>query len=137
VEVAEVASLLALWLQSHTSLHTRRAYQADVARFRQLVLKPLAQVTLADLQAFAASLEEQELRPASRQRCLSSLKALFAFGYRLGYLPFNVGRVLKVPSAKDTLSQRILSEADLHRMLTLEPDERNRVLLFLLYASGC
>jgi integrase/recombinase XerD len=126
--------LLELWLHSHQSEHTRRAYRSDVERFRKLVPNPLAQVTLGDLQAFADSL--QRLEPTSRQRCLSSIKALLAFGHRIGYLPFDVGRVLKLPSAKDKLSERILSEADLHRMLTLEPDDRDRVLLFLLYASG-
>lgn len=126
--------LISLWLQSHTSAHTRRAYRADVERLRRPFPQSLAQITLSDLQQFADSLEG--LRPASRQRCLSSIKALLAFGHRIGYLPFDAGRVLKVPSAKDTLAERILSEADLHRMLTLEPDERNRVLLFLLYASG-
>jgi integrase/recombinase XerD len=126
--------LIELWLHSHLSEHTRRAYRADVEGFRRLFPKLLAHVTLADLQQFADSLEN--LRAATRQRCLSSIKALFAFGHRIGYLPFDVGRVLKVPAAKDTLSERILSESDLHRMLTLEPDERNRVLLFLLYASG-
>jgi integrase/recombinase XerD len=76
------------------------------------------------------------LQPASRYRCLSSVKSLLAFGHRIGYLPFDVGRVLQLPSVKNALAQRILSESDLHRLLTLEPDERNRVLLFLLYASG-
>jgi integrase/recombinase XerD len=126
--------LIELWLHSHLSEHTRRAYRADVDRFRKRIPKLLAHVSLADLQEFADSLGH--LRAASRQRCLSSMKALLAFGHRIGYLPFDVGRVLKVPSAKDTLAERILSEADLHRMLTLESDERNRVLLFLLYASG-
>ena len=126
--------LIELWLRSHISEHTRRAYRADVERFRQRIAKLLAQVTVADLQDFADSLKG--LAAATRQRCLSSIKALLAFGHRIGYLPFDVGRVLKVPSAKDTLAERILSEADLHRMLTLEPDERNRVLLFLLYTSG-
>lgn len=126
--------LVELWLRSHISKHTRRAYRADVERFRRPFPKLLTQITLADLQDFADSLEH--LRPATRQRCLSSIKALLAFGHRIGYLPFDVGRVLKVPSAKDTLAERILSEADLHRILTLEPDERNRVLLVLLYASG-
>jgi site-specific recombinase XerD len=35
------------------------------------------------------------------------------------------------------LAQRILPEADVQRMLILEPKERNRALLTLLYASGC
>jgi site-specific recombinase XerD len=44
--------------------------------------------------------------------------------------------MLRLPSVRNSLAERILPEADLHRMLSLEPDERNRVLLLLLYASG-
>ena len=125
--------LLALWLHGRSS-HTQRAYRADGARFRAGAGKPLARVTLADLQEFATTLGE--LSAASRYRCLSSIKSLLAFGHRIGYLPFDVGRVLRLPSVRNSLAERILPEADLHRMLSLEPDERNRVLLLLLYASG-
>jgi integrase/recombinase XerD len=59
-----------------------------------------------------------------------------AFGHRIGYLPFDMGRVLRLPSVRNSLAERILPEADLHRLLSLEPDERNRILLLLLYASG-
>ena len=44
------------------SLHTRRAYRADVERFRGRAGKGLRTVTLADLQDFASSL------PAARRR---------------------------------------------------------------------
>src|SRR4051812_2750486 len=117
-----------------TWYHTQRAYRADIERFRAGAGKPLAQVTLAGLQEFANSLGE--LSAASRYRCLSSVKSLLAFGHRIGYLPFDVGRVLRLPSVRNSLAERILPEADLHRLLSLEPDERNRVLLLLLYASG-
>ena len=125
--------LIELWLHGRPE-HTRRAYRADIDRFRKFCSKPWPAVALADLQAFADSLEG--LEAASRYRCLSSLKSLLAFGHRLGYLPFDVGRVLRLPAVKNALAERILSETDLHRILTLEPDARNRVLLFLLYASG-
>jgi integrase/recombinase XerD len=125
--------LLALWLHGR-SPHTQRAYRADLVRFRGRAGKSLFQITLADLQEFAGSLDG--LEPASRYRCLSSVKSLLAFGHRIGYLPFDVGRVLRLPSVRNSLAERILPEADLHRLLSLEPDERNRVLLLLLYASG-
>jgi integrase/recombinase XerD len=127
------AHLIELWLHGRSS-HTQRAYRADVERFRAGAGKPLALITLADLQEFANSLGE--LSAASRYRCLSSVKSLLAFGHRIGYLPFDVGRVLRLPSVRHSLAERILPEADLHRMLSLEPDERNRVLLLLFYASG-
>ena len=125
--------LLELWLHGR-SPHTQRAYRADVERFCGGAGKPLARVRLADLQEFADSLAE--LAPASRYRRLSSLKSLLAFGHRIGYLPFDVGRVLRLPSVRNSLAERIVPEADLHRLLSLEPEERNRVLLILIYASG-
>jgi integrase/recombinase XerD len=126
-------ALIKLWLHGR-SLHTQRAYQTDLGRFRRQVAKPFAAVTLTDLQDFADTLSG--LKGSSRYRILSAVKSLLAFGHRTGYLAFDVGRVLKLPAVRDNLAQRILPEADIHRMLSLEPNERNRVLLTLFYASG-
>jgi integrase/recombinase XerD len=125
--------LIELWLHGR-SLHTQRAYAGDIARFLGGAGKSLPAVTLADLQGFADSLGG--LAPASRYRILSAVKSLLAFGHRIGYLAFDVGRVLRLPSVRDRLAERILPEADVHRILSLEPNERNRTLLLLLYASG-
>ena len=43
--------LVAIWLHRPRSVHTQRAYRADVARFRRGAGKPLPSVTLSDLQA--------------------------------------------------------------------------------------
>jgi site-specific recombinase XerD len=125
--------LIALWLHGRPA-STQSAHGADVARFLAVVGKPLRSVTLGDVQAFADSLQAKA--PATRARILSSIKSLFAFGYRLGYLPFDVGRPLRVPARKSTLAERIMTEADTHRVIALEPNRRNRVTLCLLYASG-
>jgi integrase/recombinase XerD len=125
--------LMALWLHGRPA-STQAAYSADVARFLAFVDKPLRSVTLGDVQAFADSLSEKA--PSTRARILSSLKSLFAFGYRLGYLPFDIGRPLRLPARKSTLAERIMTEADTHRVIALEPNRRNRVMLRLLYASG-
>src|ERR1035441_864852 len=108
----------------------------DIARFRAAARKPLPSVTLADLQTFADSLDLDSLAPASRYRILSAVKSLLAFGHRVGYLPFDVGRALRLPAVRSRLAERILPEADVHRILSLEPNERNHALLLLLYASG-
>ena len=73
---------------------------------------------------------------ATRHRKLSAVKSLFAFGHRLGYLPFDVGRPLRLPSMPNSLTERILSEPEVNQIIALEPKPRNRVLLLLLYASG-
>src|SRR4051794_36084758 len=98
------------------------------------VVRPSIRAQLADV------IEQNGLcsqaATATRYRALSAVKSLLAFGHRIGYLPFDVGRVLRLPSFRNRLSERILPEADVHRMLSLEPNNRNRALLTLLYASG-
>lgn len=127
------AQLLALWLHGKRP-HTQRAYAADVERLLASVDKPLQAITLGDLQAFADSLDD--LQPNSRKRMLSSVKSLFTFGHKLGYLRFNVAAALRIPSPKNTLAERILNESEIHAMLTLTENPRDRLLLRLLYAAG-
>ncbi len=66
-QAATDEQLVALWLHG-CSLHTQRAYRADVARFLAFVAEPLPAVTLGDLQAFADALAQQDLAPSSRVR---------------------------------------------------------------------
>jgi integrase/recombinase XerD len=127
------AQIVDLWLHGRPP-HTQRAYRADVGRFLAFVATPLGSVGLGDVQDFVDSLAY--LAPASRARVVGSVKSLLAFGHQLGYLPFDVGRAVKLPPRKDHLAERILTEDDVHRMLALEPNRRNRVLLRLLYAAG-
>ena len=125
--------LLEIWLHGR-SRHTQRVYHADVEHFLGWARKPLPQVTLADLQGFADSLDAPA--PASRYRTLSAIKSLLAFAHRTGYLPYDVGRALRLPAVRSRLAERILTEAELHRILSLETNPRNRAILTLLYASG-
>jgi site-specific recombinase XerD len=93
-----------------------------------------AEITLADLADFWDSLDG--LLPATCNRILSSVRSLLSFGHRIGYLPFDVGRPFRLKALPNQLAERILPEADVQRILHLEPDPRNRALLTLLYASA-
>ena len=153
VEAISVESLndrlVSLWLHGRSS-HTQRAYRSDVERFIEFVGgKPLSQVTLMDVQAFADAsayiynvyedgrVEAKRGRSAaSHARLISSVKSLLSFGHRIGLLPANVGAPLRLPVVKNQLAQRILEEADLQKILALETEPRNKVLLRLLYAGG-
>jgi integrase/recombinase XerD len=127
--------LIELWLHGR-SRHTQRAYRADANRFLAFCGKPLHRVVLADLQAFSDSLAAT-LTLSSANRTLAGVKSLFSFAHRIGYLPFDVARPLRLAPARDGLSERILSEGDVQRMIALDPQPRNRTLLMVLYASGC
>lgn len=130
------AKLIALWLSMKTSSHTRRAYAAEAADFLKFVRKPLAWVTLMDLQAWAGHLGQGSLKPASQNRALTAVKSLLSFAQETGYLPFNVGAAVKLQPDRDGLAQRILEESEVARLIEAAPEGRNRVLLKLLYVSG-
>ena len=127
--------LLDLWLHGRPTT-TKRAYRADANRFLSHVNKPLHTVTLGEIQSFADDLDQQALKPSSKHRVLSAVKSMFAFGHRIGWLHFDVAMPLRLPALRDALSERILSEAQVQRMLALERHPRNHALLYLLYASG-
>jgi site-specific recombinase XerD len=112
---------------------TRRAYAVDALRFLQYIGKPMRDATLTDLQGFAASLTGAA---KSSARTLGAVKSLLTFGQTTGYLQWNVGKALKIPPFKDTLTERILSEEEAFRLLTSAPAGRDRVLLRLIYAAG-
>src|SRR3954469_7586349 len=126
--------LIAMWVARSASPHTRRNYRRQAARFLAFVNRPLAAVRLGDVQAYLDSL--QEAAPATRANVVAALKSLFSFAQETGYLRFNLGKVLKAPPVKNTLAERILDEAAVHRMLALETSARNRALLTLLYGGG-
>ena len=127
--------LVALWLHGK-SPNSQEAYRRDVEQFVDFVDRPLHLVKLQHLQDWAYSLYDLGLAPATRARKLAAVKSLFTFGHRIGYLPFNVGAAITIPKVPDRLVERILSEPDVQRILALETDLRNGVLLRLFYASG-
>lgn len=129
------SQLIDLWLHGK-SRHTQRAYRSAADRLFGFVSKPIHQIMLGDLQAFANYLEQSNLMASSRNRTLAAVKSLFAFGHRLGYLPFDVGRILQLPGHRDGLADRILDESEIFRIVQIEPNPRNHALLALLYGAG-
>src|SRR5215813_6679860 len=127
------AQVVELWLHGR-SLHTQRAYRANAERLSAFTCKPLAHVSLGDLQAFRDSLTG--LAPSSQAQTLAAVKSLLAFARKIGYLTFNVGAALQLPRAKNTLTERILQESEVHQMFALEPNARNRIILKTLYYAG-
>jgi len=125
--------LIALWLHGKSE-NSQQAYQADTKRFLGFVDKPLQQVTLQDLQNFADSLEG--LSANTRKRTINSVKSLFTFGHKLGYLLFNIAAALKAPKVKNTLAERMLSEAEVLTIIALTKKARDKLLIRLLYASA-
>lgn len=127
--------LIEMWVHGK-SPHTQESYRLAARRFLAFVGKPLHLVTLAEVQAFATSLEECGLSASTQRTIISSVKSLLSFGNKIGVLPVNVGARVNPPKAKDTLNERILSELEVQTMIVLETEARNRAVLRLLYLGG-
>lgn len=127
--------LIGLWLHGKSEA-TKSAYRSDLSKFLDFIEgKLLRTVTLADLQDFGDFISEL-LAPASQARILASLKSLFAFGHQVSYLPFDVGRPVKLPSFRDERAERILSADDVHSVIAHAKAGRDRALIRTLYIGG-
>lgn len=125
--------LLALWVHGRPET-TRRSYLANARRLLDFSAKDLQGLTLADLQKFVDSLTVLSL--STQKQIIASVKSLLTFGNKIGYLPFNVGAVLRLPKTKDTLAERILTEAEVITMLHTTKNPRDALLLRMLYATA-
>ncbi|TXN07941.1 tyrosine-type recombinase/integrase [Methylobacterium sp. WL103] len=125
--------MVRLWIARSASRHTRRNYEREAFRFLAWVGRPLAMIRIADLQGYLASRTGSS---ATVALTASALKSLLTFAQEVGYLRFNIGAAVKVPPIKNTLAERIMSEADALLLIRQEPVMRNRVLLTVLYGGG-
>lgn len=127
------AQMIALWLHGKPAT-TVRTYMDAINRLSGFTTKTLNAINLQDLQRFADSLGG--LSDNSRKRIIASIKSLFTFGNKLGYIRFNVAAALKSPKVKDALAARILTEDEVLTMIHKTDKQRDNVLLRLLYASA-
>lgn len=127
--------IITLWLHGK-SFNTQEYYRSDAHRFVDFVQKPLNRVALDDLHTFAQEIDTEELADSSKRRMLSSIKSLFTFACKVGYLKYDVSQLLKLPKVKDTLIERILSEEEIKRIIHLENHPRNRLIVEMLFITG-
>jgi integrase/recombinase XerD len=133
-QAAADAPFIHAWIRNQESARTQEAYAANITRFYREAGKPLAAVTLFDLQDYKESL--YDLAPASQVLLLRCVKSAMSFCYQTGHLKANVGAALRLGKPEEKLAERILSEAQVIKMIALEPEPRNHLLLLVLYKAG-
>jgi muramidase (phage lysozyme) len=78
--------LIRLWVNRKFTRNRRFRWQA-ANHFRVFVAKPLAKVTLSDVETFAAAMRARKLAPRFYKETLVALQSLFAFGQQTKILP--------------------------------------------------
>ena len=127
--------LMKLWLHGR-SKHTIKGYTNDINIFGEKINKSLRTITLQDLQDYADFLLNRNYAQTTIKRMLCAVKSIFSFGHRIGYLQFDVGKPLRIPTPKETISERILSQDEVFYMFECATNPRDKMLLKLLYYTG-
>jgi site-specific recombinase XerD len=125
--------LVDLWLHGK-SANTVDGYRRYAERFRSHVGdKPLADVTLMDFQLWEMSLVSSN---NSKRVAVGAIKSLFSFAKELGVISSNLGILVKPPTAKNRLAERILTEDEVRRIIDAATNNRDRTIIRLLYFAG-
>ena len=115
---------------------TQKTYITASRQFLEFTGKELKEVMVEDILLW---LESFQLRGASQNTVnnkLGSIKSLFGFGVKTGYLRANPASMIKTIKAKDTLHERILVEKDVKKLIDAAKNDRDRCILIMLYLLG-
>lgn len=124
--------LVKSWLRGRSKC-TEAAYRSDLSGFVSAVRKPLADVTLEDVQDWYGSLVGAE---ASKRRKLAAVKSCLRFAAENRFIEHNVASPVRPAKVQEDLHERILSEAEVLGMIEGEDDARRKAVLRTLYLMG-
>jgi integrase/recombinase XerD len=131
--------LLASWVGSLGSPHTRRNFEQTARRFLADLPMGLRAATVEDVRDALAKVAAGLAETSARQ-CVLRVKSLLSYAHRLGYTAFDAGRPIKVRSdgvhRGAALAKRIISETEVALLIRAARGKRDRVLLETLYAAG-
>ena len=89
------AELVASWVQSLSSAHTRRNFEKTALRFLEALPVGIRTATIEDVREALAKITEG-LSDATAQQYVLRVKSLLSYGHKLGYMPFNAGVTIKI-----------------------------------------
>ena len=110
-------AVLSMWLHGKAKL-TQEAYEREAPTLLVSTSKRLREITLADLQAYQTSLQPPEAVIASDQDRHHQVAAYLAA--KVNATPTNVAVMLNTPRINSRLTDRIVEEDDMLRIIDLE-----------------
>jgi integrase/recombinase XerD len=129
------SEIIVSWL-SDKSKSSRITYGGAIVQFLGFTGKTLADVRLEDIQQWVRSFELRNYSQYTIKVKVCTIKSLLTYCYEVGYLPINVGKRIKPPNPKQGLSQRILDNHEVEKLILATQPGRDRLLFSLIYACG-
>jgi site-specific recombinase XerD len=126
-----------LWQKSQRSQNTARIYEHEFSRFKEICSRPLADLRISDLQLYREHLDGLGLARASQARALSTIRSLFTFARKIGYLQFNPSEVMELPKVTVNSEGHFLKPGEVQALLdALRPRMRNYLIGALALKTG-
>ena len=126
--------LILIWM-ADKSRTTQISFKSTIEKFLEFIDKPLSEVRLDDLQIWKRGLEAR-FKPTTVANKVLVVKSLFSFAVKVGYLPINIGSFIKPPKTKEALAEKILTVADVKRLIDSCLTHRDALMLSLMYGCG-
>ena len=123
-----------MWLLTMHSQNTRDAYLRDIFYFLFFCAKKIDEIKIEDIQNYMLNISN--LKNTSQRRKLACIKSLFSFCLELGLLKHNPTKVIKLKKCTDCISDKLLTERQIKKIIESEYNLRNKLLLKMLYITG-
>ena len=124
-----------MWL-SNKSKATVLTYKRNLKQFFDYCGLNLPSVKLEDLIEYKEFLVNSDLKPATINNKLFTIKSLLSFSHKIGYLKFNVGLVVKGLKDKETINQKILRKDEVNKLIDNCTKDREKLLIRLMVNCG-
>lgn len=126
------ARLIEMWMHGK-SANTASQYTRIAARFFETVGKPLQAIHLSDLQTWADSIDGTA---HTRKAHIDTVRSLFSFALKTGYIRLNPAAVLESPATPDKVKGKVLAEREVLAIINAADNPRDAALLQCLYSAG-
>jgi site-specific recombinase XerD len=140
--IMRVSQLVAAWLLGFGSVHTRRSYAGDVARWREFcaehAIEPL-EARRPHVDAWARTLQESGLKPSTVGRRLAAVSSWYGFLVTEQVIAATPTEHVRRPKISDEGETPGLTRTEMRQLLAAAADHgsaRSQALLSLLAHTG-
>lgn len=127
--------VMTLWFDGKTKT-TIKTYGYSLKQFFDFAQCQLNEVKLETLVSFKQYLMTLNYAVASVNNKLMAIKSLLSFAYKIGYLPFNVGIVVKSIKNHENINDKILMTGEIKALINNAKNFRDALLIKLLANTG-
>jgi integrase/recombinase XerD len=131
------SDLILSWLHSKASIITQKRYTTNIKQFFSFIGElSLNDVRVEDIQDFVRMLELKGYKPATISQKLNTVKSLFTYAVKVGYIPLSPCVVVKSPIVHNEISKKLLTTNDVKLMVNNARSTRDKLIIKVLFSLG-